>query len=135
MLTIFCIILFHNSSASCSNFYALFSQDHCQAIQELSKWYFIGKHDYSIRVIIYIQPTSLIMCWLFYWSILIYFQSPFEKSGCLLVFPDYLFTKHWNNNINPCIMLKIFQHNYSTPIVICVVYKYLYNYAALCFTY
>ena len=22
----------------------------------------------------------------------IYFQSPFENSGCLLVFPDYLFT-------------------------------------------
>ena len=41
-----------------------------KTIQELLKWYFTAKHDYSIRVIIIMmQPTSLMMYWLFYLSI------------------------------------------------------------------
>ena len=64
-----------------ANVHANYSQDHCQNNPEALRMImiiiimFFAKHDYSIRVII-VRPTGTLI------------ESRFEKSECLLVFPD-----------------------------------------------
>ena len=63
-----------------------YSQDYCQNNPGALKIIYLLQSMTSIGVIIINVLTVISIC----------FQSSF-KSGCLLIFPDHLFTKCWNN--------------------------------------